>query len=110
MVPRAGPVSMPSSAVSNYPAEIANPTPEAVEFIRFCYRRRRLGWPELYDEMCAVAGRGLFRGMGPEELAEHGIGLGLFDLPALSSLAARVIDDHRDGAAGVRPSLAPSPA
>ena len=110
MVPRAGPVSMPSSAVSNYPAEIADPTPEAVEFIRFCYRRRRLGWPELYDEMCAVAGRGLFRGMGPEELAEHGIGLGLFDLPALSSLAARVIDEHRDGGGGLRPSVVPVPA
>ena len=26
--------------------------------------RRRVGWPELYDEMCAVASRGLFRGYG----------------------------------------------
>ena len=39
------------------------PDPDAVEFIRFCYRRRRVGWPELYDEMCAVAARGLFRGL-----------------------------------------------
>ena len=30
-------------------------TADAVEFIRFCYARRRVGWPELYDEMCAVA-------------------------------------------------------
>ena len=110
MVPRAGPVSMPSSAASNYSADIADPTPEAMEFIRFCYRRRRLGWPELYDEMCAVAGRGLFRGMGPEELAEFGIGFGLFDLPALSALAARVLDEHRDGGAGLRPNLAAAPA
>ena len=36
-------------------------TADAVEFIRFCYARRRVGWPELYDEMCAVASRGLFR-------------------------------------------------
>lgn len=97
MVPRAGAVSVPSSAASNHSAEIADATPEAVEFIQFCYRRRRLGWPELYDEMCAVAGRGLFRGMGPEDLAEHGIGLGLFDLPALSALAARVVDEQREG-------------
>ena len=48
--------------------------PDAVEFVRFCYRRRRVGWPELYDEMCAVAARGLFRGMGPDDLADHGIG------------------------------------
>ena len=39
-------------------------TPEAEAFVRFCYQRRRVGWPELYDEMCAVATRGLFRGMG----------------------------------------------
>ena len=45
------------------------PDPDAVEFVRFCHRRRRVGWPELYDEMCAVAGRGLFRGYGAEELA-----------------------------------------
>lgn len=110
MVPRAGAVSMPSSAASNHPAVIADPTPEAVEFVRFCYRRRRLGWPELYDEMCAVAGRGLFRGMSAEELAEHGIGLGLFDLPALSSLAARVLADLPDAGGGLRPSLAATPA
>jgi hypothetical protein len=107
MVPRAGAVSMPSA--STHSATIADPTPEAVEFIRFCYRRRRLGWPELYDEMCAVAGRGLFRGMGPEDLAEHGIGLGLFDLPALSLLAAKIVAEQRDGR-GPRKSIAPAPA
>src|SRR6185312_60655 len=45
------------------------PDPDAVEFIRFCYRRRRVGWPELYDEMCAVAGRGAFRGYSADDLA-----------------------------------------
>ena len=39
-------------------------SPEAEAFVRFCYQRRRVGWPELYDEMCAVATRGLYRGMG----------------------------------------------
>ena len=58
-------------------------TADAVEFIRFCYARRRVGWPELYDEMCAVASRGLFRGWGPDELAGHGIGFGLFVLGPL---------------------------
>ena len=27
---------------------------DAAEFVRFCYHRRRVGWPDLYDEMCAV--------------------------------------------------------
>jgi hypothetical protein len=72
-----------------------SPDPDAVEFVRFCYRRRRVGWPELYDEMCAVAHRGLFRGYGCDDLAAHGIGLALFDMPRLAALAARVIEEER---------------
>ena len=56
-------------------------TPEAEAFVRFCYQRRRVGWPELYDEMCAVATRGLYRGMGHEALAEIGVGFSLFETP-----------------------------
>ena len=43
-------------------ADTPAPDGEAMEFVRFCHRRKRVGWPELYDEMCAVASRGLFRG------------------------------------------------
>jgi hypothetical protein len=70
------------------------PSSEAADFVRFCYRRRRMGWPDLYDEMCAVAGRGLFQGWGFEELAENGIGFGLPELPALAALVGRVIADE----------------
>src|SRR6187455_1619424 len=69
--------------------------PDAVEFVRFCYRRRRVGWPELYDEMCAVAGRGLFRGYGSDDLAEHGIGFSLFDMPALAVLASQIVCEEQ---------------
>ena len=51
-------------------AATGTPDPDAIEFVRFCYRRRRVGWPELYDEMCAVVGRGLFRGYNADDLAE----------------------------------------
>ncbi len=71
------------------------PDPDAVEFIRFCYRRRRVGWPELYDEMCAVASRGLFRGYGSDDLADHGIGFSLFDMPALAAEATRVVVEEQ---------------
>ena len=71
------------------------PDPDAAEFIRFCYRRRRVGWPELYDEMCAVAARGLFRGLVVEDLAAHGIGFGLSDMPALASMAARIVSEEQ---------------
>jgi hypothetical protein len=70
-------------------------TDEAVEFIRFCYSRRRVGWPELYDEMCAVASRGLFRGWGPDELAEQGIGFGLFEMPRLAATVCEIVADDR---------------
>jgi hypothetical protein len=69
--------------------------PDAIEFVRFCYRRRRVGWPELYDEMCAVAGRGLFRGYDADDLAGIGIGFSLFDMPALAVLAARIVSEEQ---------------
>jgi len=70
-------------------------TADAVEFIRFCYARRRVGWPELYDEMCAVASRGLFRGWGPDELSGHGIRFGLFEMPHLAVTVAEIVAEDR---------------
>ena len=64
---------------------------DAAEFVRFCYRRRRVGWPELYDEMCAVSARGLYRGMSADDLAGLGIGFSLFDMPALAALANTIV-------------------
>ncbi len=83
------------------------PDPDAVEFVRFCYHRRRVGWPELYDEMCAVAGRGAFRGFGADDLAALGIGFSLFDMPALATLARRVIDEEQARRRPVTVTLAP---
>ena len=91
---------------------IARPAPaqalsaDAVEFVRYCYARRQVGWPELYDEMCAVVGRGLFRGWGPDELAAHGIGLGLSEMARLASIATEIVAEDRarvKAVAGVRP-------
>jgi hypothetical protein len=65
--------------------------PDAIEFVRFCHRRRRVGWPELYDEMCAVAARGLYRGYSADDLEAHGIRFGLFDMPALAALTREVV-------------------
>lgn len=70
-------------------------SPEAEAFVRFCYQRRRVGWPELYDEMCAVATRGLFRGMGPADLAEVGVGFSLFETPQLAQLVARIVIEEQ---------------
>jgi hypothetical protein len=66
-------------------------TDAALDFVRFCHRRRRVGWPELYDEMCHVASRGLYHGWGFGELAEHGIAFGLAEMPRLAAFVSEVI-------------------
>ena len=68
----------------------------ALDFIRFCYRRRRVGWPELYDEMCAVASRGIYRGWGFRELGEHGIAFGLTEMPGMARLVAIVAGEESE--------------
>jgi hypothetical protein len=70
-------------------------SPEAEAFVRFCYQRRRVGWPELYDEMCAVAMRGLFRGMGHDALADIGVGFSLFETPRMAQLVGRVVSEEQ---------------
>ena len=72
------------------------PSADGVEFVRFCHRRRRVGWPEMYDEMCAVASRGLFRGWGIDELNAQGIGFSLFELPALAELVGQVVAEEQE--------------
>jgi len=69
-------------------------TDAALDFVRFCHRRRRVGWPEIYDEMCAVARRGLYHGWGFGELAEHGIAFGLAEMPRLAGFATQVAHEE----------------
>lgn len=69
-------------------------TPEAEAFVRFCYQRRRVGWPELYDEMCLVATRGLFRGMGRDALSEVGVGFSLFETARMAQLVRQVVGEE----------------
>lgn len=77
-------------------------SPEAEAFVKFCYQRRRVGWPELYDEMCAVATRGLFHGMGPADLAEIGIGFSLFETPQLAQLVVRIAREEQEARRAAR--------
>ena len=91
------------------PAPARALTAEAVEFVMFCYQRRKVGWPELYDEMCGVAGRGLFRGWRADELATHGITFTLDAMPALAAVVTEIVTEDRARAAA-RARLAESGA
>ncbi|MEX2547887.1 MAG: hypothetical protein WD830_08895 [Chloroflexota bacterium] len=79
---------------------------EALEFVRFCYRRRRVGWPALYDEMCAVAAHGAYRGLGFAELAERGVTFCLSDMHRFISMLQQVIAEERTSP---EPPLNPAP-
>ena len=47
------------------------------DFIFFCLQRQGNEWPALYDEMCWVVGRRLFRGLGYDDLRKLGLSLSL---------------------------------
>jgi hypothetical protein len=82
-VPAAGP-AQPAPQRQAPPADV-------VEFIRFCHRRRRVGWPEIYDEMCAVAARREFNGWDSDQLADHGLTFSLYEMPRLAGWVRTVL-------------------
>jgi hypothetical protein len=78
------------------------PSPDVAAFIRFCHRRRRASWPELYDEMCGVAARREFNGWDHAELAARGLAFSLQEMPRLAAWSRAVLageraepDEHR---------------
>ena len=84
-----------AGVTSPAPAPVPAVSEDVIDFIRYCYQRRRIGWPELYDEMCGVAARGEFRGMDYERLAVLGVRFSLCEMPRLAALAQRVVVDER---------------
>ena len=88
-------MSKPSMVAPAPPEQLApageSPPPDVVEFIRFCHRRRGLGWPELYDEMCAVASHREFRGWGHDELAVRGMTFSLFEMQRMAGWVREVV-------------------
>ena len=67
----------------------------AIDFITFCFARRSVEWPLLYDEMCFVAGNRLFKGLGYGELNEAGLDLTLGGMGRTSRLAHEVTKQIR---------------
>jgi len=83
------------------------PPPDVAEFIRYCHRRRHVGWPELYDEMCAVAARREFKGWGHDQLAERGLTFALFEMPQLSGWVRAVLATQPEPAEAALPQPMP---
>ena len=72
-------------------AQTSLPPPEVAEFIRYSHRRRRSLWPEIYDDMCAIAGRREFKGWDHARLAEVGVSFSLSDTPRLAAWVRALI-------------------
>lgn len=53
--------------------------PKVVGFILYCTRQDKK-WPDLYDEMCRVAGQGLYQGLHHRDLRKLGLSLSLSQL------------------------------
>lgn len=51
--------------------------PQITGFILFCANRRGNEWPALYDEMCRVAGRGLYQNLRHRDLKKLGLSFSL---------------------------------
>ncbi|MDQ3880585.1 MAG: hypothetical protein M3295_05900 [Chloroflexota bacterium] len=79
------------------------PPPEVAEFIRYAYRRRRVGWPEIYDDMCAIAARREFRGWDHARLAEAGVTFSLQETPRLAAWVRTVLPRPSGGAGEPEP-------
>jgi hypothetical protein len=56
------------------------------DFAQFCKHRCGQQWPALYDEMCRVAARRLYKGMGYEDLRKMGLSFGLGGLDKTARL------------------------
>ena len=68
----------------------------AFDFVLFCSRRYGLKWPDLYDEMCWIASRRLYKGMGYAELAQQGIVFHLEGIEKIARVAESLANDNMD--------------
>jgi hypothetical protein len=69
--------------------------PLVAGFILYCAHPDRK-WPALYDEMCRVAGRGLYRNLRHRDLRELGFSLGLSRIEETVRMIETVTDSRID--------------
>ncbi len=75
--------------------------PLARDFILFCVHRQGREWPALYDEMCRVAGRHLFRGLGYAELRGLEVSLSLTNIEDTIRMVDMVTAQQTDNAEAI---------
>jgi len=78
----------------DFPMEI---DPQVAGFILYCTREKK-EWPALYDEMCRVAGEGLYQGLHHKDLKKLGLSFGLNRLEETIGMIEKVTDLRIDDA------------
>jgi len=69
--------------------------PVVRDFILFCIQRQGKEWPSLYDEMCWVSGRRLFRGLGYADLRKLGLSFSLTNIEDTIRMVDTVVAQSR---------------
>ncbi len=70
--------------------------PKVIGFILYCTRQEK-EWPDLYDEMCRVAGQGLYQGLHYRDLRKMGLSFSLSGLGATIQMIESVTDSRIGG-------------
>lgn len=65
--------------------------PVVRDFILFCIQRQGKEWPALYDEMCWVAGRRLFKGLSCADLRKLGLSFSLNNIEKTITMVDAVL-------------------
>lgn len=76
----------------NFPMEVH---PQVTGFILYCARGGNQ-WPALYDEMCRVAGQGLYQGLHHKDLRKLGLSFGLNHIEETIAMIEAVTDSKID--------------
>jgi len=71
--------------------------PILIGFVLFCVNRKGREWPALYDEMCWVAGRHLYKGLGYTDLKGKGFSLGLSDINETINVVEAILAGQSNG-------------
>lgn len=70
--------------------------PQVAGFVLFCVNRRGNKWPGLYDEMCRVAGRGLYQGLHCSDLKSMGLSFSLNHIDETIKIVEAVANTNID--------------
>ena len=87
------PVALLLTSLPAYSLSSMELDPKVIGFILYCTRQKK-EWPDLYDEMCRVAGQGLYQGLHYRDLRKMGFSFSLSGLGTTIQMIESVTDSR----------------